>query len=156
MKNIFNLMKTSQYPSGSDEGKEKVSFGDTVHIECINKTGVVVKIHENVLGIDTTYFVKFPDGTIGNFGEESVELVSHPDTGVGDGGEYETESFDQLSGSDLVDTAGLLTVLSQSGMSTEEMAQKTDISPDAIKDILDWYDTDPEDRDLFEPKTKRT
>jgi len=56
--------------------KEKVSFGDTAHIECINKTGVVVKIHENVLGIDTTYFVKFPDGTIGNFGEGSIELVS--------------------------------------------------------------------------------
>jgi len=103
MKNIFNLMKTSQYPSGSDEG--------------------------------TNY---------------------SPDTGAGEGGEYETESFDQLSGYDLFGTARLLSVLSQSGMSTEEMAQKTDISPDAIKDILDWYDTDPEDRDLFEPKTKRT
>ena len=57
--------------------KEKINFGDTVHIECINKTGLVVKIHENVLGIDlTTYFVKFSDGTIGNFCDESVELVS--------------------------------------------------------------------------------
>lgn len=59
---------------------------------------------------------------------------------------YETESIDQLSGNDLHDTAQHLTELSQFGMSTEEMAQKTDISPDAIKDILDWYDTDPEDR----------
>jgi len=59
-----------------EQKRQVLIFGDTVHIECINKTGLVVKIHENVLGCGSTYFVKFPDGTIGNYGDESVELVS--------------------------------------------------------------------------------
>jgi hypothetical protein len=57
-------------------------------------------------------------------------------------GDYETESPDLSSGNDLYDTARRLYELARAGMSTEEMAQKTDISPDAIKDILDWYSSD--------------
>lgn len=53
-----------------------IQFGDSVHIESINKTGVVIRVYNSSLGLGKIcVLVKFPDGTVGNYAEQSVELI---------------------------------------------------------------------------------
>jgi hypothetical protein len=52
---------------------EKIKFGDSVHIESINKTGLVVLVPDGLLR--NGYAVQFPDGTVKLFDSSNVELM---------------------------------------------------------------------------------